>query len=159
MTDTASHILKSSLGTELTHEEADVIGGLMKERNLEDGDFLIEEGGTDDSLHVLLEGKVEVVRRSGGGDLASIAILRRGDLAGELSFIDGAPHTVGLRALGDCHVASLHRKDFEALIDKAPHLVYKVLRSIVRSAHHIVHRMNLEFIELSNYIFKQHGRY
>ncbi len=33
------------------------------------------------------------------------------------------------------------------------------MRAVARSAHRIVHRMNTEFMELSNYIFKQHGRY
>ena len=33
------------------------------------------------------------------------------------------------------------------------------MRVVARSAHRIVHRMNTEFVELSNYIFKQHGRY
>ena len=51
------------------------------------------------------------------------------------------------------------RKDFEGIIAQHPHLVYKVMRAVTRSAHRIVHQMNHEFIELSNYIFKQHGRY
>ena len=48
---------------------------------------------------------------------------------------------------------------FEQVVEKDPQLVYKVMRAVARSAHKIVHRMNTEFIELSNYIFKQHGRY
>ena len=38
----------------------------------------------------LLEGKLEVVKNAGGGDdEASLAVLRDGDLAGEMSFVDG----------------------------------------------------------------------
>lgn len=159
MKDGAKQVLKSSLGTELSQTEADMLGGLMTSRDLADGEFLINEGTADDSLHVLLKGKLEVVKRSGAGEVASIAILREGDLAGELSFIDGEPHTVGLRALCDSQVCSLTRQDFEGLIDQNPQLIYKVMRTVVRSAHRIVHRMNFEFVELNNYIFKQHGRY
>ena len=86
-------------------------------------------------------------------------MLREGDLAGELSFIDGEQHTVGLRALCDTKVLSLARGDFESIVDKNPQLVYKLMSAVARSAHKIVRRMNSEFIELSNYIFKQHGRY
>ena len=159
MKDAATQILKSSLGTELSQEEADAIGALMQLRELADGEFLIEEGVADDSLHVLVTGKLEVVKRTGAGEEASIAILREGDLAGELSFVDGEPHTVGLRALCDSQILSLKRQAFEDMIDQNPRLVYKVMRTVVRSAHRIVHRMNFEFVELSNYIFKQHGRY
>jgi len=131
----------------------------MSPRELADGEFLITQGMTDDSLHVILEGKLEVVKHTGGGDVAGLAVLREGDLAGELSFIDGHEHTVGLRALCQCHILTLTRADFEKVVEEHPQLVYKVMRAIARSTHRIVHRMNTEFIELNNYIFKQHGRY
>ena len=99
------------------------------------------------------------MKRTGADGMASLAVLRDGDLAGELSFIDGHIHTVGLRALCDSQVLSLKREGFEGLVEKNPHAVYKVMRAVARSAHRIVHRMNHESIELSNYIFKQHGRY
>ena len=157
--DASKLILESCLGTELSQEEAGVLGALMNPRELKDGDYLISDGTADDSLHVLLDGKLEVVKSAGADELASLAILREGDLAGELSFIDGAVHTVGLRALCDTRVLSLKREDFESEVKKNPELVYKVMRAVARSAHKIVHRMNSEAIELTNYIFKQHGRY
>ena len=159
MNDIVGFVLNSSLGAELTQAEANVLGDLMVVRELADGDFLFEEGMTDNALHVIVTGKLEVVKRTSGGDSASLAILREGELAGELSFIDGAPHTVGLRALCDTGVVSLGRAVFEGVIDEHPQLVYKVMRAVALSAHRIVHRMNTEFMELSNYIFKQHGRY
>ena len=159
MNDVAGLVLRSSLGAELSEDDAAIMGGLMNVRELADGDYLIEEGATDNSLHVLLEGKLEVVKHTGAGDTASLAVLREGDLAGELSFIDGHEHTVGLRALSNCRVLSITRSDFEAIVDQHPQLVYKVMRAIARSTHRIVHRINNEFIELNNYIFKQHGRY
>ena len=54
---------------------------------------------------------------------------------------------------------SLKRKDFQNVIGDHPELTYLVMRAVARSAHKIVHRMNHQFIELNNYIFKQHGRY
>jgi len=159
MENAARLILDSSLGAELTDEEATTLASLMEMRILDDGEYLTSEGVADDSLHVLLEGKVEVVKQAGAGETATLGILRDGELAGELSFIDGAPHTVGLRALCDSRVFSLKREAFEQLVDDHPAIVYKVMRAIVRSAHKTLSRMNYEFIELSNYIFKQHGRY
>jgi len=159
MNDAVNLILNSSLGGELSTDEAAELSGLMNLRELKDDEYLIEEGTTDDSLHVLLAGKLEVMKRTASDGTASLAILREGNLAGELSFVDGEVHTVGLRALCDSLVLSLRREDFEMIIDKHPQLVYKVMRAVARSAHRIVHRMNTECIELTNYIFKQHGRY
>ena len=152
-------ILNSSIGGELSEQEATTLAGLMSARTLEDGEFLIKEGTSDDALHILLEGRLEVIKHVGGDSEMSLAILKPGDLAGELSFIDGEAHTVGLRSLSKAQVVSLARPDFEKIIDEQPKLVYKLMRAIVRSTHRIVHRMNHEFIELNNYVFKQHGRY
>jgi len=159
MNDVSRLITTSSLGADLSDSEVEILAALMVERQLEDGQFLFEDGTNDDSLHVILLGKLEVVKRTGSDDYSSLAVLREGELAGELSFIDGAVHTVGLRALCETHVLSLSRESFEGIVDSSPQLVYKVMRAVARSAHRIVHRMNTEFVELSNYIFKQHGRY
>ncbi len=76
MTDMTKLLLQSSLGTELTEDDAAILGGLMKSQHLEDGDYLIAEGTADDTLHVLLEGKLEVVKSAGGDEEASLAVLR-----------------------------------------------------------------------------------
>jgi CRP/FNR family cyclic AMP-dependent transcriptional regulator len=159
MTQAAELVLQSPLGKELSAEEAILLGDLLLSRELADGEFLITEGTTDDSLHLLLEGKLEVVKHTGADGMASLAVLRKGDLAGELSFIDGQQHTVGLRALCETQVLSLKRDSFEKIIEEQPWLMYKVMRAIARSTHQILHRMNSDSIELNNYIFKQHGRY
>lgn len=159
MNATAKQILDSQLGTELSETEATKLAELMQIKELHGGDYLINEGMVDDALYIMVEGNLEVVKRTAADGTASIAIVREGQLAGELSFIDGKEHTVGLRALSDGIVLSLTREKFENIIDDDPQLVYKVMRAVARSAHRIMHQMNHEFIELSNYIFKQHGRY
>lgn len=159
MNTTSKEILDSRLGFELSDSEATKLASLMQARELRGGDYLIVEGTTDDSLYVIVEGNLEVVKRTAADGVASIAIVREGQLAGELSFLDSNVHTVGLRALSDTKVLGLAREDFEKIVDGDPQLVYKVMRAVARSAHRIMHQMNHEYIELSNYIFKQHGRY
>jgi CRP/FNR family cyclic AMP-dependent transcriptional regulator len=155
----AQLIAQSPLGEELTPAQQASLAALVKVRRVPTGAYLIEEGARDDSIHVVLKGVFEVVRTSGVGEPASLGMLRAGELAGEMSFIDGAEHQVGLRALADSEVFSLDRTDFERLVPRDPDVVYKVMRNIVRAVHERMRRMNLQYIELSNYIFKQHGRY
>jgi CRP-like cAMP-binding protein len=152
-------IVDTHLGTELSETEARELSSIMSSRELQSGDFLIEEGSTDDALHVIVKGNLEVVKRTAADGMASIAVIRERHLAGELSFIDGSVHTVGLRALSDSTVISLPREAFEKIVNDNPQIVYKVMRAVARSSHKIMHQMNHEFIELNNYIFKQHGRY
>ena len=51
------------------------------------------------------------------------------------------------------------REKLESLIDDHPWIVYRVMRSIIRGVHQIQRRLSMQQAELSNYIFKQHGRY
>ena len=51
------------------------------------------------------------------------------------------------------------RDRLEALITRDLLIVYRVMRKIFRVVHGILHRMALQADELTNYIFKQHGKY
>jgi CRP-like cAMP-binding protein len=157
--DPALWVAESPLGTELSAGQQASLAALVRVRRVPAGEYLFQEGTRDDSIYVVLAGAFEVVRAAGVGDVTSLAVLRPRDLAGEMSFVDGTEHQVGLRALADGQVLSLRRADFETLVSKDADLVYKTMRNIIRAAHERLRRMNLQYIELSNYIFKQHGRY
>lgn len=86
-------------------------------------------------------------------------ILQAGDFAGEMGFVDGRPHSATLRAVGKCTVCSFERDQFEALITEDPWLVYRVMQNIVQVVHDILRRMNAQYVEMTNYITKQHGKY
>ena len=152
-------VKESPLGVELSDDQCAVLAGIIKVAGLREGEYLLEEGQIDDSLHVVVSGKLEVVKVDQGGEQVSLAVLHPGDMAGELGFVDGAPHSAGLRALGECEVFNIHRGDFESLIAKDPDLVYKVMRAVMRTVHRILRRMNFQYTQLTDYIMHQHGRY
>lgn len=152
-------ILNSPLGRELTPEQSSKLAAVVQARCLEKGMFLLEEGHKDDSLHVVTGGELEVVKATGGGDWVTLQILRPGDIAGEMGFIDGAEHSAAIRSLGYSEVFTLSRTDLEQLLDDDPHMVYKVMRAIMRTVHSIMRRMNMQLIEMTNYVTKEHGSY
>jgi CRP-like cAMP-binding protein len=102
---------------------------------------------------------MEAVARTAGGDWVTLQLLREGDMVGEMGFIDGVEHSASLRALGNCELIRLERDSFEELLKTDPELTYKVMRAIVREVHRILRGMNTQYMEMSNYISKQHGRY
>ena len=59
----------------------------------------------------------------------------------------------------DSKVLLLDRARFESMLNTNPAIVYYVMRGIVRHVHGIVRRMNMQSVQMSNYIFKQGGRY
>ena len=150
---------RGPLGAELGQEDCRTLAGAMTMRRLADAEVLIEEGHVDDALHVVVGGALAVTRNTAGGTWVTLQLLRQGDIAGELGFLDGREHSATLRATGATQIYSLARPALESLIDSHPQLVYRVMREIIRTVHAILLRMNLEYVELTNYITKQHGRY
>ena len=59
-----------------------------------------KEGDADQTLYIVGDGALAVERVTSGGDVITLHILRSGDLAGELGFIDGTEHSACLRAVG-----------------------------------------------------------
>ena len=152
-------VCMSPLGIELQQADCKVLADVIDTRQLNDGEILIQEGSTDDSLHVIIDGKLEVTRDVGGGEHVTLHMLKQGDFAGAMGFVDGKEHSATLRAVGATEVYTMRRKQFESLIETHPQLVYQVMRAIIRSVHTTLVRMNQQFVEMNNYIMKAHGRY
>lgn len=149
----------SKLGPELTEPELATLSHHVAFRDLQPGEILVAEGTSDNHLYVPVHGALGVVKHAGQPGAVTLYVLTPGDLVGELSFIDGTPHYAALVAVGATRVFGLEREHLESLLLTHPVLVYRVMRAIVRTAHAIQRRLSMQQVELTNYIYKQHGRY
>lgn len=151
----------STITEELSDAEVDILAGLFEVRDYKAGEAIVQ-ADTDhpDNLYILAHGDIEVRIQSGEGE-STIHVLKPGDLAGMITFVGGAASQVSasLYAVGDTKVLSLERPKFETLINSHPMIVYKVMRGVARNMHGIVRRVNVQSAELSNYIYRTHGRY
>jgi CRP/FNR family cyclic AMP-dependent transcriptional regulator len=147
------------LKEDFSEEECVILSDAFQLRKLNVDEILLREGEQDDALSIIVDGDLAVTRESGGDEHVTLHHLKAGDVAGALGFIDGNSHTATLRACKASHVITLHRDILEGMIDAHPQLVYKVMRMIVRSVHNTLLRMDQQFVEMSNYIMKEHGRY
>lgn len=160
MTDTYELARACKLATELDDAQTRVLAGVMSVRDLAENEVLVEEGESDDRLYVIVSGAIAVSKRQQpGGEWLNLNVLTRGDLVGELAFMDARPHYAALRALGETRVLVLQRAALEGLLDSHPRVVYNVMRAIFRVVHSILHRLGAQQSELTNYIYKQHGKY
>lgn len=160
MADLFELVRSSKLAVELDEAQARVLAGVMTMRDLADDEVLVEEGRSDDALHIIVDGAIAVSKRQQpGGEWLNLNVLTRGDLVGELAFMDARPHYATLRALGATRVLELRRAALEDLLESHPRVVYNVMRAIFRVVHGILHRLGAQQSELTNYIFKTHGKY
>jgi CRP-like cAMP-binding protein len=150
---------KSKLAVELNDDERKVLSRAMTHRDLKQGEVLVQEGSEDDHLYVVTSGSLGVVKAAGTDNEMTLSVIRPGDVVGELSFLDGATRYASLLALSDTQVLGLSRDALEGLLESRPKIVYHVMRAIVRVVHDIQRRLSMQTAELTNYLYKTHGRY
>lgn len=149
----------SKLAADLTDDDLPVLAGLVDVRDLADGEVLVHEGSADDRLYVVATGHVGVVKYHDSDARVTVATLGPGALAGEMGFVDGTPYRSSLVALGGARVLGLARDRLESILPTHPAVVYHVMRGIIRVVHETQRRLSAQAVELSNYVYKQHGRY
>ena len=147
------------LSENIDEKECEILTGAFKLEKLSADDILLREGQQDDALYIVIDGDIVVTRDAGGDEFVVLSHLKAGDVAGAMGFIDGNSHSATLRASKDSHVLALHRDVLEGMLDEHPQLVYKVMKMIVRSVHQTLLRMDQQFVQMNNYIMKEHGRY
>jgi CRP-like cAMP-binding protein len=157
--ETVDLVRHSALAAELTDDECRVLSGLVTVRDLADGEVLVNAGESDSCLHVVVSGALAVASRDDDGKWVTLHALTAGSTAGELAFMDAKPHYACLVATGPTRIFSLDRESLESLLPTHPYIAYRVMRSIFRIVHDLLHRMAFQTTELRNYIYKQHGRY
>jgi len=149
----------TKLAAELTDEQCRVLATLVTLRALKQGEVLVHEGTVDNHLYVILGGTLGVIKNAGTDHAVTVNTLAPGDFVGEMGFMDGTVLYASKVALGDTQVLGLEREKLESVLKSHPEIVYRVMRAIIRVVHQIQRRLSMQQVELSNYIYKQHGRY
>ncbi len=85
------------------------------------------EGGGD--LYIVESGVFKVYEETAGEDFV-LALLNRGDVFGELSFLDGSPRSACVRCQNDGSLLRFGRPDFPKLLLKNPYTASRLLFSL-----------------------------
>jgi CRP-like cAMP-binding protein len=79
------------------------------------GVAVFEEGTPANCLYVLLDGEVEVMKKSHAGRDHRVALLGPTDCFGEMSLIDVQPRSATVRTIAPCRVLRITSEDFDRL--------------------------------------------
>lgn len=99
-------------------------------RTLAAGEAVWKAGHPSTEVIMLLEGELEVVREAEGQPPVVINRLGQGALAGDLSSLDGSPHSATVRATVASTVISLQAAHFRMLLRREPDLLDRVLEGM-----------------------------
>jgi CRP-like cAMP-binding protein len=113
-------------------------------QNFRKGDLIIREGQPGGNLHIVINGKAEVVKAvKGKAKGKQLGRLQKGSVFGEMSVFDGAPYSASVRSVEDCDIHIIRGADFEDFLRQNPKAAYGIFRTLISSISNRLRRTNM----------------
>jgi CRP-like cAMP-binding protein len=106
--------------------------GHTRQRWFGAGEAVISAGARDQSLYLILDGRVDVLAERGRRGYRRVASLGAGSIIGELAFFDGGARSALVLAVTPAELAELSPADFDALAAADPALARRLLFGLGR---------------------------
>ena len=88
---------------------------MARRRTFRRGEVVFHQEDPADSLHLVVQGRFWIARRTATGEDALLAICGRGDVFGELALVSGRERSATVSALEEGETLCVYRADFEEL--------------------------------------------
>jgi CRP/FNR family cyclic AMP-dependent transcriptional regulator len=111
----------------LSRKELVQLERVCEDVQVEPGKVLCKEGQTGDEFFVIVDGRVQVTRKS-----RRVSTLSSGDFVGEIALVTEMPRTATVTAETPVRLIVLTLREFHAMLDQNPKVERKVLRVLAR---------------------------
>jgi len=129
---TRNFLLNLPLFDAFNIDELDTLAKHMSYVHLKTGEYLFIEGDKGNFMGFVVNGILEVLKKSETGDNIIIARLTKGSSIGEMSIIDKSPRSASVVAKQPAIVVTLTEKGFDILAEKSPALGIKLIQKTAR---------------------------
>lgn len=137
----------------LTDKEIDTFLEFTDEIIANKGETIADIGEVGDALYLVLSGEVVLLADDGTEEL-EVGRMRKGELAGEMSFFDRKPRTVRMRVVqDDTHLLKLSREKYKRLRVEHPYIVVNLLEFAIVSLDHLVRRQSSDVAAYVHYLY------
>lgn len=100
-------------------------------RHLKAGEILIHQGETDDTMYLVVNGRLAMETREAGQEPRLLGEIERGESVGEFAMVSRQPRSATILALRDSDVVALTRQVYEELVAVHPGFLQSVTRLII----------------------------
>jgi len=108
------------------------MAAVCRRRTHRAGEILVHEGEPGLTLHLILEGKVEVYRLDATGQKTTLSELGPGDYFGEMSLLDGCPRSATVACLDASLFLVLERDALVRAIRSQPSIALTIIADLSR---------------------------
>jgi CRP/FNR family cyclic AMP-dependent transcriptional regulator len=106
-----------------------MVGGALG-RIYQDGEEIVRQGNTGESMYVVQAGRVEVLQETANGGQQHLAYLEAGNFFGEMSVFEKEVRSATVRAAGEARVLKIDKKTLLRRIREDPLLAVNLLKTM-----------------------------
>ena len=144
---------KMSFFSYLSEDELKAVSKVITEIDYIAGKTVFEEGSDGHTLHIIKSGEVKVSKKDPEGKEQVLTLLKEGDIFGEMSFLDGRPHSATIAAVHSTRILQIEKSDFDGFVEENPKAAYKIMKNIAFQVDSIVRKMNSTYVDMMSYMF------
>ncbi|RJQ66006.1 MAG: cyclic nucleotide-binding protein [Desulfobacteraceae bacterium] len=129
---------KIEIFEQLSVNELAAVASVTEVVSFPDNHTVIREGDAGDTLYLIIEGQVAVMKNQDGGDEIELDRMDAGDYFGEMALFEDIPRTATIRTLQSCRMLTLHKQEFKEMVREYPQIaldICKVLSGRIRKLH------------------------
>ena len=139
----------------LSLEERSELASRMRLRRFARDEVIFHREDPSGHFFVIVAGTVKLTLEDDGGRQAVIAILRGGDVFGELELFDDLPRSVTVAAISETEVLALGRADFFDVLERYPRSMRAMLALLARTVSQTAGRIqDLVFLDVTSRVAK-----
>lgn len=138
--NTEDFLSRAPLFARLGRRSLRKLAALCVPRDFDPGAVMISEGDTGLGLFVIVSGTVEITKGK-GDDMLRLAVMKRGDLLGEMALIDDQPRSASAIALETTQCLLITRNSFQNLTEKDPEIAWCLLPTLAERIRDLQQRM------------------
>jgi CRP-like cAMP-binding protein len=132
----------------LQESDLGALAEVAQERDFAAGDTIFVEGSEDNSLFIILSGRVRITKQTASGEEKSIAVLCEGGFFGEMALFDDFFRSATATAVGPVRAMQLSKDAFMAFLSSAAGGASRLLLEIMRALAPRIRQTNLELVSL-----------
>jgi len=131
------------LFSELTPDEFSALVDKLITHKVPKDSVVVKQGDPGDSMFVIIQGAVKVVRKDKDGQEISLAELKEGDFFGEIALVSGQPRIASVITTEETELMELTRSDVAKVVSKYPRvkeIIQNFCKERIKDTREKIHR-------------------
>ena len=118
---------------------------LGRPKNFPSGTMIMQEGSDGANMMILVKGAVRVSLLTAAGKRFIVGDLQRGEVLGEMAMFDGGLRSADVKAITNCDMVVLERRDVIPFLEKHPAACLRLVETLCRR----LRRTNEQIIDIA----------